>query len=247
MELAFAETGRGEPPILFVHGWTCDRTYFAPQFDHLGRGHRVVAVDLRGHGASEAPEGDYGIPVLAGDVATTARQLGLEGAVAVGHSMGAAVIVELAARHPDLVSALVLVDAAPLGTPEQQAAVFGPIVESLGGPDAAARRRSFVEGLLFLPGDDPELKARVVEEMQRPPHHVARACMQGMVSWDGAAALRAVRAPVLAIHADQAINPPERLVELSPKLRNARTAGVGHFNQLLAPDEVNRLIEEFIA
>lgn len=247
MELAFAEAGNGAPPVLFVHGWTCDHTYFAPQFDHFGRDHRVVAVDLRGHGASEAPEGDYGIPVLADDVATTARRLGLEGAVAVGHSMGAAVVVELAAHHPDLVSALVLVDAAPLGTPEQQAALFGPIVESLSGPDAAALRRSFVEGALFLPSDDPVLRARVVEEMQRPPDHVARACMQAMVSWDGAAALRAVRAPVLAIHADQAINQPERLVELSPTLRNARTAGVGHFNQLLAPDEVNRLIGEFIA
>lgn len=247
MELAFVEAGQGAPPILFVHGWTCDHTYFAPQFDHFGRDHRVVAVDLRGHGASEAPEGDYGIPVLADDVATTARRLGLEGAVAVGHSMGAAVVVELAARHADLVSALVLVDAAPLGTPEQQADLFGPIVESLSGPDADAVRRAFVEGALFLPEDDPVLKARVVEEMQRPPDHVARACMQGMGSWDGAAALLAVQAAVLAIHAEHAINRPERLVELSPRLRNARTPGVGHFNQLLAPDEVNRLIEEFIA
>ena len=247
MELAYEEAGRGAPPILFVHGWTCDHTHFAPQFDHFGRDHRVVAVDLRGHGRSEAPEGDYGIPVLAADVAATVGGLGLAGAVAVGHSMGAAVVVELAARHPELVSALVLVDAAPLGTPEQQAALFGPIVESLGGPDAASLRRSFVEAALFLPTDDAGVKSRVVEEMLRPPDHVARACMQAMVSWDGAAALRAVRAPVLAIHADQPINQPERLVELSPDLRNERTAGVGHFNQLLAPDEVNRLIADFIA
>lgn len=246
MELAYAEAGRGAPPMLFVHGWTCDHSHFAPQFEHFGRDHRVVAVDLRGHGDSDAPEGDYGIPVLADDVATTAAGLGLAGAVAVGHSMGAAVVVELASRHPELVSALVLVDAAPLGAPEQQAALFGPIVDTLSGPDAGAVRRSFVEGMLFLPSDDPTVKARVVEEMQRPPDHVARACMQGMASWDGPAALRAVRAPVLAIHADQPINPPERLVELSPRLRNARTAGVGHFNQLLAADEVNGLIEHFI-
>jgi pimeloyl-ACP methyl ester carboxylesterase len=247
VELAYDEAGQGAPPMLFVHGWTCDRTYFAPQFEHFGRNHRVVAVDLRGHGASEAPEGDYGIPVLADDVALTAAKLDLHGAVAVGHSMGAAVVVQLAARYPELVSALVLVDAAPLGTLEEQAALFGPIAENLSGADVGAVRRSFVEGALFLPTDDPALKARVVGEMLRPPDHVARACMRGMGAWDGAAALRAVRAPVLAIHADQAINQPEKLEALSPALRNARTAGVGHFNQLLAPEEVNRLIEEFIA
>lgn len=232
--------------MLLVHGWTCDRSHFAPQFEHFARDHRVVAVDLRGHGASEAPEGAYGIPVLADDVAALAETLGLRGAVAVGHSMGAAVVVELAARHPELVSALVLVDAAPLATAEEQAAIFGPILDGLSGPDGAAFRRSFADGMLFLPTDDPGLRSRVTEEMQRAPQHVAVECMRGMASWDGAAALKAVGVPVLAIHADQPINQPERLEALSPNVRNARTPGVGHFNQLLAPKDVNRLIEEFL-
>jgi pimeloyl-ACP methyl ester carboxylesterase len=45
-------------PLVLVHGWCCDRSYFAPQFEYFAsQGHAVVAVDLRGHGESDAPEG----------------------------------------------------------------------------------------------------------------------------------------------------------------------------------------------
>jgi len=45
--LAYETRGQGDPPILLVHGWTCDHTYFAPQAEHFSRSHRVVSVDLR--------------------------------------------------------------------------------------------------------------------------------------------------------------------------------------------------------
>ena len=48
--LFYQEAGGGELPLVFVHGWCCDHTYFASQFEHFRRKHRVVTVDLRGHG-----------------------------------------------------------------------------------------------------------------------------------------------------------------------------------------------------
>ena len=54
--LCYEEAGEGEPPVLLAHGWCCDNTYFAPQFEHFAEwGHRVVAVDLRGAGQSDKP------------------------------------------------------------------------------------------------------------------------------------------------------------------------------------------------
>lgn len=247
VRLAYEEAGAGSPPIVLVHGWTCSHAHFAPQFEHFRAGHRVVAVDLRGHGASDAPEGDYSLAVLADDVAWLCEALQIEDAVVVGHSMGAALAVDLASRHPVLVSRLVLVDAAPIGAPADIGAVLSQVIDGLSGPDPASTRRFFAESLLFLPTDDADLKARVVGEMLATPDHVALGCMRGMAAWGGAAALREVEVPVLAIHAEQAINEPEKLAALCPCLTNARTPGVGHFNQLLAPDAVNRLIEEFIA
>ena len=75
--LAYEDTGAGDPPFVFVHGWTCNHTHFAPQVEHFGRQHRTVAVDLRGHGASAAPEQDYTISGFADDVAWLCEQLGV--------------------------------------------------------------------------------------------------------------------------------------------------------------------------
>ena len=55
IRLAYDTAGAGDPPIVFVHGWSCDRSYFAPQIEHFAAGHAVAAVDLRGHGDSSLP------------------------------------------------------------------------------------------------------------------------------------------------------------------------------------------------
>ena len=68
--LGYEETGEGEPPVLLVHGWCCDHTYLAPQLEHfVERGHRVVAVDLRGHGKSDKPHQRYSMQAFADDLA----------------------------------------------------------------------------------------------------------------------------------------------------------------------------------
>jgi len=60
-----------------------------PQFERYAeRGHRVVAVDLRGHGQSDNPEGSYAMGVFADDVAWVCERIGLEKPVVIGHSMG---------------------------------------------------------------------------------------------------------------------------------------------------------------
>ena len=68
----------GESPVLLVHGWCCDHTYFAPQFEHfVKKGRRVVAVDLRGHGRSDKPHQPYTMQVFADDIARMCERLGL--------------------------------------------------------------------------------------------------------------------------------------------------------------------------
>ncbi len=111
--LSYEEAGEGESPVLLVHGWCCDHTYFAPQFEHFAKkGCRVVAVDLRGRGRSDKSHQPYTMQVFADDLARMCERLGLEKPAVVGHSMGGIVAFDLAARYPNLTSAVVVLDAA---------------------------------------------------------------------------------------------------------------------------------------
>ena len=56
LRMFFTDEGSGDPPLLFVHGYTCDSHDWSWQLSHFARSHRVIAVDLRGHGRSSAPE-----------------------------------------------------------------------------------------------------------------------------------------------------------------------------------------------
>jgi pimeloyl-ACP methyl ester carboxylesterase len=67
--LGYDEAGRGDPPLLLVHGWATDRTVMNPLYDDARRSRRVIAVDLRGFGESNAPQQTYSIEGYSDDIA----------------------------------------------------------------------------------------------------------------------------------------------------------------------------------
>src|SRR5262249_21835363 len=96
VRLAYQEAGSGSTPVLFVHCWCCDHGYMTPQFQHFGHGHRVISVDLRGHGESDKPQQDYTVAGFADDLAWLCDQLDVKKPVVIGHSMGGNITFELA-------------------------------------------------------------------------------------------------------------------------------------------------------
>jgi pimeloyl-ACP methyl ester carboxylesterase len=238
--------GSGSPAFVFIHGWTCDRSFFAPQFEHFGRDHRAIAVDLRGHGeSSPAKDGDYAVETFASDVAALIDHLDLGPAVVVGHSLGGVITTQLAASRPDLVAAAVLVDPAPL----VMSAELRPIVEGLfariAGPDGEQVRAGLVEGM-FLATDDSDRKAAIVKTMAAVPHDIASPAIGGLLSFDGPAALAAVTRPIASIGADGPINDEAAMKAINPSLVVGQTLGSGHFNQLEVPNQINAMIEQFL-
>jgi len=75
--LAYEDLGTGEPPLVLIHGVACHRGFWAPQLAHFSSDHRIVAVDLRGHGDSDAPVQRYSIDGFAADVAWMCDRLGV--------------------------------------------------------------------------------------------------------------------------------------------------------------------------
>jgi pimeloyl-ACP methyl ester carboxylesterase len=97
------EKGEGRPLVL-LHGITLRADVWAPQFHQLADHHRVIAVDLRGHGTSRAGEAGYGIGRLGDDLATLLTALDLHHAVLVGHSMGGMTVMQFCGDHPDVLA-----------------------------------------------------------------------------------------------------------------------------------------------
>ncbi|MGH9047244.1 MAG: alpha/beta fold hydrolase [Acidimicrobiales bacterium] len=244
-ELYYAEGGAGDPPIVFVHGWTCDHTYFAPQFEHFGRSHQVVSVDLRGHGQSDKPLEDYAMAALADDVATLAAELKLNHPVVVGHSMGGIVALEAAARHRDAFGAVVLVDS-PVLVSDATRDALSEFIAALRQPAYQETQRGFCASALFAPFDDPDVKERVLDAMGSCPQHVMASCFEQLFAWDGAVAAAGAKIPVLFISANATVADLVRFKELCPQLVTGQTVGAGHFNQLLVPEQVNAMIQQFL-
>lgn len=249
VRLCHAETSGKGPAVILVHGWCCDHSYFAPQREHFARrGHRVVAVDLRGHGASDRPVQPYPMQGFADDVAWLARRLGIGKAIVLGHSMGGIVAYDLAGRYPDLVSAVVMIDAAVVRPAASRNAITG-LIEQLKLPDYGGVISRYVDAALMLPSDDPGRRRTILADMARATQHVAVAAMEGLRDFDPDPLEGAIVAPSLYIAADEM--PPRsdiaRLRELVPQLIFGQTVGSGHFCQLEVPDQVNAMIDRFLA
>jgi pimeloyl-ACP methyl ester carboxylesterase len=244
--LAYEEEGRGDPPILMVHCWTCDHTFFGPQIAYFSQTHRVIAVDLRGHGESDKPCQDYTVEGFADDLVWLCGQLGLEKPIVIGHSMGGNIALELAARYPELPAAIVMLDSAivpPAGLIE----AVRSLVESLHRPEFREAQRTFMGTFTFLPTDNLLDKARIIDLMSSAPQHVmANALEHHILRWDGAAAAAACKVPALYVGAAIPLADVTRFRELCPELVVGQTVGAGHFNNQLVPEQVNAMIERFL-
>lgn len=120
VELAFRVEGPPTAPaVLLLHSIGCDHAMWAPQAAALARGYRVITPDLRGHGGSGAPDGDYSLARLGRDALCLIDTLGAASVAVCGLSLGGLVAQELALRAPGRVAALVLAStAARIGTAE---------------------------------------------------------------------------------------------------------------------------------
>src|ERR1700709_975542 len=100
-------------PIVLINCFTCAINSWSKMMPARARRHRVVAIDLLGHGGSEKPGSGYSVPNQADLIAQALAKLGVEAPEVVGHSLGGAVAVALAQQSPALVNRVFIVDTPP--------------------------------------------------------------------------------------------------------------------------------------
>ena len=247
INLAYEEQGEGRPAMVFVHGWACNRSFFALQAQYFFRRHRVVSIDLRGHGESDKPEGEYPIAAYADDIAYMIKQLGLGKVIAVGHSMGGIVVLQLAAVFPDCVAGIVMIEPVRSFTQpsDEGRAIIAALAEGIeaGNQDPL---RQYITERFFLPTSDRKLLEQVLAVMLAMPSKVAASALRAIPEFDGAAAAALCKVPALHIAATPPLNPPHLVSQILPTVINGITVGAGHFNQLEVPDQVNAMIAAFL-
>ena len=110
ISLRYLEWEGDGSPVVLLHGLTVCAKYWSLTARLLAQEHRVISVDLRGHGHSDKPDWGYDYQTVAGDVEQLCQEIGIEGALLAGHSWGAGVALCLAASSPGIASHLAMVD-----------------------------------------------------------------------------------------------------------------------------------------
>ncbi len=242
--LFYTDAGHGRP-VLMLHGWTCDGTDWSWQAPELEQRYRVLVVDQRGHGRSDAPRGSYRPQVLADDAAAFLQAVVPgQAAVVFGHSMGGLVASALAVRHPELVAGLVLVDPAYSASDD----MVKPLLEGIRGPSPAVTATAMFAR--FYTPDTPEfLKAWHRRRVLATPDHVMAGCLVGMCEGDegiGRAViaqdyLRQRTAPRLAVYAAEPATWLERALPCGES-DEIRVLPGGHFLHQQLAGEFNVLM-----
>jgi 2-succinyl-6-hydroxy-2,4-cyclohexadiene-1-carboxylate synthase len=108
------EHGNGAPLVL-LHGFTGSAASWSPLVDELATLHRIIAIDIIGHGSSDAPDdpSPYAFEQALRDLAEVTEQLGIGRAAWLGYSMGGRLALAMAVEHPEKVSSLILESATP--------------------------------------------------------------------------------------------------------------------------------------
>jgi pimeloyl-ACP methyl ester carboxylesterase len=242
VEIRYEAAGNGEPAIVFVHCWSCDRTYWSGQAAHFAKSRRIVAIDLAGHGESGLGRQRYTIEAFGADVKAVVDALALKRVVLVGHSMGGPVTLEAARLMPERVVALVPIDT--LGrvgeqtSAEEKRAFLDPM-----RADFKTATLKFVHDFMFTPKSDPALAERIAQDMAAGPKEVGLSALESLFDYDEAKALAAVKAPLRLINADRWPTDLAAARKHKPDVQLAVMPGLGHFPMLEDPAEFNRLLE----
>ena len=249
LRLAYSDTGGERQAAVLIHGWISERADMGAVGAALAPTYRVIALDAAGHGESDVPGPEaanarLAITAQAADVAALCDHLGVSGALLVGHSAGGAVAVELAARRPDLASAVVALDGTMLFRKEVLAGTE-PLLAALRSPAWREAMGGFLQQS-YLPTDDLTLLTAELAAVARMPQHVVAAVPEQFLEWDAEGALRALAAPLLYVDASQ-MTDLDRLAELVPTVAIARTAAVGHMQLIAHPRQAVAAIEDFSA
>ena len=225
---------------VFVHSFGGSTKHWQAQVDHLKKDRRVITLDLRGHGQSDAPANmDYSAPSLAADIAAVVDSLKLERFILVGHSMGGAAAIAYAGAHPERVTGLLL--SGTSGKSSQKEAK--PIIASLESKNYDKVMEDYMKRLLT--NAKPEVDTLVRQGMRKFSKETNLSIIKAIFKFDPLPSLTRYAGPKLIVSTPEE-NQPNSLAAQMPTVPHKIIAGTSHWSQMDKPEEFNKILDEFL-
>ena len=169
--IVYQKTGNGEQVLVFVHGWSCDKSYWTGQLEYFGNNYSVYAINLAGHGESGLGRVDWTIENYGKDVKAVVEKENLDNIILMGHSMGGAVVLSAALQIGDKVKTLIGIDTfheIELKYSEEEINEFCSPFEK----DFTNTTKQFVKGM-FFENADSNIVEMISSDMSSAPPVIA--------------------------------------------------------------------------
>jgi|HubBroStandDraft_5_1064220.scaffolds.fasta_scaffold14594_2 pimeloyl-ACP methyl ester carboxylesterase len=245
------------PTIVLLHGLSAALDWWDSVAGPLAADHRVVSIDLIGHGGTAAPASNYAIKRQADLVAAILDKLDIGRAAIIGHSMGGDVATAFVEAHPERVDSLVLIDCPPAATERYNVATslyLIPVVGELFSHFRADQAVSWGLSQAFAPGF--KMPEHFIDDVRQVPYAAFRSAHDESVAFRRAGTINsrlgAIRPapPLLVIvgSLDPFVPPSStKVFEKIPGAHIVTLAGVGHSPMVEAPAKTLTIIRSFLS
>lgn len=243
--IVYSACGAGEPALLFIHGGLADRTFWEAELKVFGGRHRVIALDLPGHGESGSNREKWGMSEFGADVKAVADTERLKQVVLFGNSLGGPVAVEAALLMAGRVLGVVGVDTFQNLDYQMTPKEMRQRAESFRA-DYAGSVKQMVK-MLFHPDADPVIVAEAERRMRKTPPAAAHALFVSLAGYEPAAAARRLTVPLRAINGDLYPTDVAGVGKIKAGFDVIVMKHMGHYPMLERPEEFNAHVATVVA
>ena len=256
VSLYYQDTGgTGKEAFVFSHGLLWSGAMFADQVAHLKNRYRVITYDHRGQGQSEVTASGYDMDALTDDALALITALGIGPCNFAGLSMGGFIGMRLAARHPELIKRLILMETSAQPEPAGNIPRYHllcNVVKLLGTRPVTGAVMKIMFGQKFLNDNGRKnLRNHWIRELQKNKRSIVRA-VYGVTNRKGVEAeLPNIKCPTLIIVGDQDVaTVPDKARFINSKIIGSQLViipGAGHSSSVEEPDAINLAVDAFLA
>ncbi|KAA0918594.1 alpha/beta fold hydrolase [Dietzia sp. ANT_WB102] len=255
--IAYTDTGapagrEDAPVVLFAHGLLFSGWMFQHQIAHLRDRYRCVTIDFRGQGNSPRALGGYDMDTLTVDVSELLRHLQIPVVNFVGLSMGGFVGIRLAARNPEIVHTLTLMDTAVSAEEPANRSKYKTLAKVYRVAGIKPLRARVAPIMLAERNVDAPWVQEWMDILERTDRAGLVKAIESVADRDPCEdeAIRIIAPTLVVVGAEDAATPPaksHRITELIAGSRLHEIDGAGHSSSMERPDEVNAILEAFLS